>query len=160
MRMYYKLAAAAVVVVDVTSPDYLLQAVKWKREIQTYTSSRIPVLLIATKADLLLSTDLVERGLKDFSSQHGFVGCFLTSAKENCDNKNTTSEAVFGLLASTVLESVPRPTPPSSPPPPLSRPPLEQMTIEESPSCGKDLPNIFLQKIRKFGDFFRNIRKT
>ncbi|PRP80154.1 ras-related protein Rab-32-like [Planoprotostelium fungivorum] len=80
-RVYYKGAHGAMVVFDVTK-DKTFQAVpRWKKDIDSNLDN-IPTVLVANKCDLLdnpLDTETMEK----FCAQHGFIGWYETSAKEN-----------------------------------------------------------------------------
>ncbi|KAL3021868.1 hypothetical protein AAZX31_05G216300 [Glycine max] len=50
--MYYRGAAAAIVVYDITSMDSFVRAKKWVREVQRQANSSLTMFLVANKADL------------------------------------------------------------------------------------------------------------
>eukprot|EP01061_Rhynchopus_euleeides_P002411 TRINITY_DN11851_c0_g1_i1.p1 TRINITY_DN11851_c0_g1~~TRINITY_DN11851_c0_g1_i1.p1 ORF type:complete len:399 (+),score=204.83 TRINITY_DN11851_c0_g1_i1:386-1582(+) len=83
-RVYYKEAAAAIVVFDCTQHSTLEGVEEWKRDIDekvTLPDGRpIPCILLGNKADLD-SSCVSEKKLKAFADKNGFVGSFFTSAK-------------------------------------------------------------------------------
>ncbi|RNF00873.1 small GTP-binding protein [Trypanosoma rangeli] len=127
-RVYYQAAAGAVVVADITRPETLDLAVKWKLDLDSKVSLRasgkpIPCILLINKLDLLPNGVLAaaaagdsgshrafasEGGIQktkeemdEFCRSHGFEAWFVTSAKEN---KNV--DAAFHKLVDCVLNSV------------------------------------------------------
>ena len=95
-RVYYKEAVGAMVVFDITNNASWKETDKWKNDIdakvQLQTANGpipIPVVLLANKVDL----DRSEEGfyennkevLDQYCAEHGFIGWFATSAKNNID---------------------------------------------------------------------------
>lgn len=80
--LYYRCAAAAFVVFDVTNSSSFDSVAKWKHDIDTkvvsYSGKKIPVVLLANKSDL--NYDPVS--LEKFCNDNGFLTWFNTSAKD------------------------------------------------------------------------------
>ena len=100
--MYYEDAVAAFVVMDVTRPTTLSSMERWKRDIDDNRGgkSSIPVLLLVNKSDLYRPNMLDLSEMDQFCRAAGFVGWFLTSAK---DDKNI-DEAVWTLFSCAICE--------------------------------------------------------
>ncbi|XP_037698423.1 ras-related protein Rab-32 [Choloepus didactylus] len=101
-RVYYKEAAGAFVVFDVSSDSTFQEVLKWKSDLDSKVflpnGSPIPVVLLANKCDLKKHGGLGAPQLDRFCREHGFTGWFETSAK---DNVNIDEAARF--LVGTIL---------------------------------------------------------
>jgi small GTP-binding protein len=99
-RVFYQHALGALVVFDVTEPTSLVNALRWKRQVDSKCTlpngASLPVWLCANKCDLEPAVDM--DGLTDFCRDNGFAGWLATSAKtgENVD------ESVQGLIRAIV----------------------------------------------------------
>ncbi|MEQ2286259.1 Ras- protein Rab-38 [Ameca splendens] len=87
-RVYYREAVGAIVVFDMTRLSTFQAVLKWKRDLDskvTLSNGRpVPTVLLANKSDQRqhgLCPKLPK--LDNFSQDHGFVGCFETSAKDD-----------------------------------------------------------------------------
>lgn len=85
-RHYFRYAAGGLVVFDASKPASFAVVLKWKDDIRAKVTladdSPIPLLLLANKCDLpgaLLDDAEMDR----FVEEHGFLGWFRTSAKDN-----------------------------------------------------------------------------
>lgn len=103
-RVYYQAAVGAMVVCDVTRPETMELAIKWKQDLDSKvflgsTGRTIPCVLLVNKCDL---GDLHKsrEEMDAFCREHGFCGWFETSAK---DNKNVTES--FQALVEYVLQA-------------------------------------------------------
>jgi len=80
--MYYRGAAAALVVYDITSVSSFQRAQSWIQELQSQASNNIVILLIGNKTDMahkrMVSTDMA----KSYAEENN-VTYFETSAKTN-----------------------------------------------------------------------------
>ena len=95
-RVYYKDALGAMLVYDMSRPSTLETIPKWKKEIDAKVTlpggNALPVILCANKCDIETAT-VNEAEMDAFCKEHGFIGWFETSAKENifintrCNNK-------------------------------------------------------------------------
>ncbi|XP_058946760.1 ras-related protein Rab-38-like isoform X2 [Pocillopora verrucosa] len=85
-RVYYKYAIAAIIVFDLTRPPTFDAVLKWhwdvNQKVMLTNEKPIPVLLLANKCDLKEHPYDEER-LNQFCQEHGFIGWFPTSAKED-----------------------------------------------------------------------------
>lgn len=87
-RVYYKDAAGAFVVFDVTQPASFEAVIKWKTDLDEKVvapdGGPVPALLLANKCDEVKAGSLGEESfLTQFCEEHGFIGWFYTSAKDN-----------------------------------------------------------------------------
>ena len=78
--MYYRGAAAALVVYDITSEDSFDRAKMWVRELQRQASPTIVIALVGNKADLEAERTVEAEGAVDYAAENGLL--FVeTSAK-------------------------------------------------------------------------------
>jgi len=88
-RVYYKEAVGAFVVFDVTRQSTFDAVAQWKSDIDAKVfwgpnNEPIPVVLLANKCDLGKEGFLkTEQEMNEYCQQHGFIGWYETSAKEN-----------------------------------------------------------------------------
>ncbi|XP_013407691.1 ras-related protein Rab-32B isoform X2 [Lingula anatina] len=85
--VYYRHASAAIIVFDPTRPHTFKSVSRWYEDLISKFSEdgirwEIPVLLLANKCDLPYAKIDFEE-VHEFCEEHGFVGWFPTSAKEN-----------------------------------------------------------------------------
>eukprot|EP01100_Stratorugosa_tubuloviscum_P002592 TRINITY_DN1616_c0_g3_i1.p1 TRINITY_DN1616_c0_g3~~TRINITY_DN1616_c0_g3_i1.p1 ORF type:complete len:214 (-),score=89.07 TRINITY_DN1616_c0_g3_i1:69-710(-) len=97
-HVYYKEAVGACVVFDLTNHNSLLQARKWKQDIdaKVYLSNGqpVPTILLANKCDDELNCKVTNEEIAQFARDNKFIAWFATSAKEN---KNI-DEAMLKLI--------------------------------------------------------------
>jgi len=99
-RPYYRNAAAAVIVCDVTRQATLEAAVAWKEDLDQKLGDDdvpFPVVLLANKCDLLESgAEAMQIGgqIQKISDNMNMQGWFITSAKED----NNITEAMMAIL--------------------------------------------------------------
>lgn len=102
-RVYYKEAVGALVVHDITKPDSLEAATKWKNDIdhKVYLpdDTPIPCVLLCNKCDLPNRITRSQAEMDKFCKDHGFINWFETSAKEN---RNV--DDACGFLINKILE--------------------------------------------------------
>ncbi|KRY51495.1 Ras-related protein Rab-32 [Trichinella britovi] len=85
-RVYYRGAAGAIIVFDVSRASTLDGVTRWKKDLDSKcrlsNGMPIPAVLLANKSDLLkyCATEQLSK-LDSFCARHGFVGWFATSAK-------------------------------------------------------------------------------
>jgi len=104
-RVYYKEAVGAMVVFDVTRSATFDAVQKWKNDIDSKVTlppddRPIPVVLLANKVDLQKEWNKTPSQMDKYCEEHGFIGWFETSAK---DNLNIEKAAKF--LVSKILEN-------------------------------------------------------
>jgi len=108
-RVYYKEAVGAMVVFDVTRVSTFEAVQKWKNDIDSKVTlpgstpgsdpRPIPVVLLANKIDLAKDEFAQSREQMDkFCKEHGFVGWFETSAKDNLNIDKATQLLVKNIL--------------------------------------------------------------
>ena len=103
-RVYYKEAAGAIIVFDVTQPASFEAVLKWKADLDQKVSgpdgSPIPTLLLANKCDESKSGSLGEETfLNQFCEEHGFIGWFYTSPKENINIEDSANFLIKGIIS-------------------------------------------------------------
>ncbi|KRZ78890.1 Ras-related protein Rab-32 [Trichinella papuae] len=85
-RVYYRGAAGAIIVFDVSRASTLDGVTRWKKDLDSKcrlsNGMPIPAILLANKSDLLkhYASEQLSK-LDNFCARHGFVGWFATSAK-------------------------------------------------------------------------------
>ncbi|KAH7854246.1 hypothetical protein Vadar_011716 [Vaccinium darrowii] len=78
--MYYRGAAAAVVVYDITSMDSFERAKKWVQELQRQAKPNLVTVLVANKADLETKRQVENEAGEQYAKESGLL-FFETSAK-------------------------------------------------------------------------------
>ena len=101
-RVYYQAAVGAMVVCDITRPETFDAAIKWKQDLDSKvflgnTGKPIPCILLANKCDMG-KLHMTNEEMDAFCREHGFIGWYETSAKED---KNVTT--AFLALVEHVL---------------------------------------------------------
>jgi len=71
--MYYRNASGVIMVYDITCRDSFLALNSWLGEIQTHLPDKIPVILLAHKADLDRGRTVQESEGRDFSSANNII---------------------------------------------------------------------------------------
>ncbi|KAM7330539.1 hypothetical protein ACRRTK_009728 [Alexandromys fortis] len=112
-RVYYREAMGAFIVFDVTRPATFEAVAKWKNDLDSKLTlpngKPVSVVLLANKCDQGKDV-LVNNGLKmdQFCKEHGFVGWFETSAKENINIDEASRCLVKHILANEcdLIESI------------------------------------------------------
>eukprot|EP00163_Fabomonas_tropica_P016076 TRINITY_DN289_c0_g1_i3.p1 TRINITY_DN289_c0_g1~~TRINITY_DN289_c0_g1_i3.p1 ORF type:complete len:183 (+),score=38.39 TRINITY_DN289_c0_g1_i3:309-857(+) len=118
-RVYYKEAVGAMVVFDITRQTTFDAVLKWKRDIDSKVvlpspdggeERAIPVLLVANKCDLAKEgTGRTPAQMDQFCEEHGFVGWFETSAKENINIEKSANFLVGKIMEKNVVRAEPDP---------------------------------------------------
>jgi len=112
-RVYYKEAVGAMVVFDVTRVSTFEAVQKWKADIDAKVTlppddSPIPVVLLANKCDLAKEGFCQDKAKMDaFCEEHGFVGWFETSAKDNIGIDAAARKLVQAILQNDVNRAPP-----------------------------------------------------
>ncbi|KAK7398940.1 hypothetical protein VNO78_10114 [Psophocarpus tetragonolobus] len=84
--MYYRGAAAAIVVYDITSMDSFVRAKKWVREVQRQANSSLTMLLVANKADLEDERKVSNEEGEEYAKENGLS--FLETSAKTAQNVN------------------------------------------------------------------------
>lgn len=104
-RVYYQAAVGAMVVADITRPDTLDLAIKWKQDLDAKvflgnTARPIPCVLLLNKCDLG-PLQMPKADMDAFCQKHGFCGWYETSAKDNTNVGQAFNALVDHVLAAT-----------------------------------------------------------
>jgi|EP01083_Nonionella_stella_P044172 small GTP-binding protein len=85
--MYYRGAAAAIVVYDITDPDSFAGAKSWVKELQRRGDPNVIIALAGNKADLEARRKIPLEEAEAYAEQNGILHV-VTSAKEGTNVKN------------------------------------------------------------------------
>ncbi|KAM6984198.1 ras-related protein Rab-38b [Tautogolabrus adspersus] len=111
-RVYYREAMGAFIVYDVTRHSTFEAVVKWKEDLDSKLTladgQSIATVLLANKCDQ--GREMTSNGIKmdQFCKDHGFVGWFETSAKDNMNICEAANFLVKHIMATEneILKSV------------------------------------------------------
>merc|ERR1719397_1915459 len=85
IRVYYREAAAAFVVFDLTRRATFEAAVRWKEDLDmkvvTVDGSKVPAVLLANKSDLTDQRVVTDHEIEQMVKEAGFAGWHAVSAK-------------------------------------------------------------------------------
>ncbi|XP_028247069.1 ras-related protein RHN1-like isoform X2 [Glycine soja] len=84
--MYYRGAAAAIVVYDITSMDSFVRAKKWVREVLRQANSSLTMFLVANKADLEAERKVRYEEGEEYAKENGLS--FLETSAKTAQNVN------------------------------------------------------------------------
>ncbi|KAF5308839.1 hypothetical protein FQR65_LT00539 [Abscondita terminalis] len=90
--VYYRYAAAAVVVFDLTRPESFKSIENWLCDLRTKVEKSIPIILLANKGDMNISN--IPSCIVDFCDKNNILAWFITSAKEDTN----IDEAMYVLI--------------------------------------------------------------
>eukprot|EP00063_Salmo_salar_P088059 XP_014062894.1 PREDICTED: ras-related protein Rab-38-like isoform X3 [Salmo salar] len=102
-RVYYREAVGALVIFDMTRASTFQAVLKWKGDLDSKVAlgngRPVPAVLLGNKCDQL-STGLCSKlpKLENFTRDHGFVGWYETSAKDN-----TNIDAAIMCLVESIM---------------------------------------------------------
>lgn len=109
-RVYYKEALGAFVVFDISRSSTFDAVLKWKNDLDSKVhlpnGSPIPAVLLANKCDQKKDRSQSPSQMDQFCKEHGFIGWFETSAKDNINIDEATRFLVENMLANQ--QSFPR----------------------------------------------------
>lgn len=102
-RVYYKEAAGAIIVFDVSQPASFDAVLKWKSDLDAKVSyqdgSPIPALLLANKCDEVRVAPVGgDKFLDRFCEENGFIGWFYTSPKENINIEEACNFLIRNIM--------------------------------------------------------------
>jgi len=112
-RIFYTHAVAAIIVYDITARDTFDSVLKWKQDIDAKvflpSGSRIPVLLLGNKSDLLdegMKPCILKEDLDSFISTNQFYAHFLCSAKTGVNVKEACTHLVAKIHSNNQSEMI------------------------------------------------------
>ncbi|OVA18016.1 Small GTPase superfamily [Macleaya cordata] len=88
--LYYRGAAVAVVVYDITSPESFSKARYWVKELQKHGSPNIVMALVGNKADLQENREVSVQDAVDYAEKNGMF--FIETSAKTADNINKLFE--------------------------------------------------------------------
>lgn len=102
-RVYYKEALGAFVVFDVSRSSTFDAVLKWKNDLDSKVhlpnGNPIPAVLLANKCDQKKDNSQSPSQIDQFCKDHGFIGWFETSAKDNINIDEATRFLVENMIA-------------------------------------------------------------
>mmetsp|Transcript_17214 Transcript_17214/g.40370 ORF Transcript_17214/g.40370 Transcript_17214/m.40370 type:complete len:218 (+) Transcript_17214:323-976(+) len=109
VRVYYQNTRGVFIIYDLTKQKKSLKGVlEWKKEIDTKVrlpdGSPVPTVLLGNKCDMLEDRSKAQAELDEFCQQNGFLGGFLTSAKNDTNVHEATAFLVSEILNTQTFE--------------------------------------------------------
>jgi GTPase SAR1 and related small G proteins len=101
--MYYRGAAAAIVVYDITDPDSFAGAKSWVKELQRRGDPNVIIALAGNKADLEQRRKVSQEDAEMYAEENGILH-LVTSAKDG-----TNVKSLFVEIAKKLPKSPPQP---------------------------------------------------
>ncbi|CAD6209591.1 unnamed protein product [Miscanthus lutarioriparius] len=94
--LYYRGAAAAIVVYDITSPESFSKAQYWVKELQKHGSPGIVMVLVGNKADLHDNRSVSLQDAQDYAEKNNMF--FIETSAKTADNINQLFEVRFEYI--------------------------------------------------------------
>jgi len=101
--MYYRGAAAAIVVYDITDPDSFAGAKSWVKELQRRGDPNVIIALAGNKADLEERRKVSQEEADNYAEENGILN-LVTSAKDG-----TNVKSLFVQIAKKLPKDPPQP---------------------------------------------------
>ena len=101
--MYYRGAAAAIVVYDITDPDSFTGAKSWVKELQRRGDPNVIIALAGNKADLEQRRKVDQAEAESYAEENGILHV-MTSAKDG-----TNVKSLFVEIAKKLPKNPPQP---------------------------------------------------
>ncbi|CAN1258237.1 Ras-related protein RABF1, partial [Linum perenne] len=94
--LYYRGAAVAVIVYDITSPESFKKAQYWVKELQKHGSPDIVLALVGNKADLHENREVPTQDGIDYAEKNGMF--FIEASAKTSDNISQLFQVILLLL--------------------------------------------------------------
>ncbi|CAL9053140.1 unnamed protein product, partial [Musa banksii] len=95
--LYYRGAAVAVVVYDITSPDTFKKAQYWVKELQKHATPGIIMALVGNKADLHENRAVSSQDALEYADKNGMF--FIETSAKTADNINELFEVYIDVAS-------------------------------------------------------------
>ncbi|EPY76516.1 ras-related protein Rab-2B isoform 2 [Camelus ferus] len=101
-RSYYRGAAGALLVYDITRRETFNHLTSWLEDARQHSSSNMVIMLIGNKSDLESRRDVKREEGEAFAREHGLI--FMeTSAKTACNVEEVIVQFLFSLIPKVLL---------------------------------------------------------